>query len=312
MLASDVTSTFTVSDPCTAPSTPIPAIQGSGPRASVTRPSRPRASSSATTRARRRICAASTARTRPATATRRPPTASSCSRGTPTRFSVGDVVRVSGTVSEFQGQTQISASQVVALRHRRRSTPVDVILPALSADFLERYEGMLVRMPQTLSVTEHFQLGRFGQVTMSQGGRLYVPTTLVPPGAAANALHDENALRSIIVDDATNGPEPRPDPVRARRRSAQRLEHAPGRRHRHGHGRRHHLHVGRQLGERQRLPPPPRRGARRRRAGLRRREPAAGRPACRRRQPEGGGDEPAQLLQHLRRDRVHAAASAAR
>ena len=43
---------------------------------------------------------------------------------------------------------------------------------------------MLVRFPQTLYVTEHFQLGRFGQVVISSGGaRLQQPTNVVAPGA---------------------------------------------------------------------------------------------------------------------------------
>ena len=41
--------------------------------------------------------------------------------------------------------------------------PIDVTLPVPSADYLERYEGMLIRVPQVMTVTEHFQLGRFNQ-----------------------------------------------------------------------------------------------------------------------------------------------------
>ena len=68
---------------------------------------------------------------------------------------------------------------------------------------LERYEGMLVTLPQDMSVTEHFQLGRFGQVTLSQGGRLEQPTNVVAPGADAAALQASNDLRKIILDDTT-------------------------------------------------------------------------------------------------------------
>ncbi len=62
---------------------------------------------------------------------------------------------------------------------------------------------MLVRFPQELFVTEHFQLGRFGQVTLSQGGRLQQPTNVVAPGAPALALQAQNNLRKIILDDAS-------------------------------------------------------------------------------------------------------------
>ena len=72
------------------------------------------------------------------------------------------------------------------------------------AEFLERYEGMLVRLPQTMYVTEHFLLGRFGQITISAGSRLDNPTAVVEPGAPALALQVANDLRKIILDDGNN------------------------------------------------------------------------------------------------------------
>ncbi len=109
-------------------------------------------------------------------------------------------------------------------------------------------------MPQTLTVTEHFQLGRFGQVLMSSGGRLQQPTNVVAPGAPAAALQAANDLNKIIFDDASQGAEPRPDPVRPRRPAALREQHAARRRHGHRHRRGDDLHLGRQRRERQRLP----------------------------------------------------------
>jgi uncharacterized protein len=83
-------------------------------------------------------------------------------------------------------------------------------MPFPTADYLERYEGMLVRFPQTLYVTEHFQLGRFGQVVMSSGGRLQQPTNMVEPGAPALALQAANNLNRIIVDDDLQNQNPDP------------------------------------------------------------------------------------------------------
>ena len=94
--------------------------------------------------------------------------------------SLGDVVRVTGTAGENQGQSQISVGTIVKCG-TGTVTPTDVTFPVASADFLERYEGMLVRLPQTMYVTEHFQLGRFGQVVLSVGGRLQQPTNVVAP-----------------------------------------------------------------------------------------------------------------------------------
>lgn len=122
----------------------------------------------------------------------------------------GDLVRVSGTVGEFQDQTQVSAAVVTKCASGQRILPVEVTLPLPSASYLERYEGMLVRLPQTLYVTEHFQLGRFGQVVLSSGDRLRQPTELVAPGPAALTLAAANSLNRIIVDDALNAQNPDP------------------------------------------------------------------------------------------------------
>jgi predicted extracellular nuclease len=123
---------------------------------------------------------------------------------------LGDVVRVSGVAGENQGQTQLTASAIVVCSSGAVVTPVDLTLPVASSTTLEQYEGMLVRFPQTLTVTEHFQLGRFGQVVMSSGGRLSIPTNVVAPGAAALALQAQNELRSLIVDDASQAQNPDP------------------------------------------------------------------------------------------------------
>jgi len=122
---------------------------------------------------------------------------------------LGDVVRVTGTAGEFQGQTQVSASSIVNCGSGT-VTPVDVMMPFSAVDEPERYEGMLVRLPQTLYVTEHFQLGRFGQVVVSSGGRLPQPTNVTAPGAPALALQAANNLNRIIIDDALNNQNPDP------------------------------------------------------------------------------------------------------
>lgn len=126
--------------------------------------------------------------------------------------SLGDVVRVSGTAGDFQDQTQITMASGASVESCGTGSvaPTDVTLPFASADFPERYEGMLVRMPQTLSVTEHFQLGRFGQVLMSSGGKLQQPTSVVAPGDPASQLQSANDLNQILFDDDTQAQNPDP------------------------------------------------------------------------------------------------------
>jgi predicted extracellular nuclease len=123
--------------------------------------------------------------------------------------SLGDIVRVTGTAGENQGQSQISVGTIVNCG-TGSVAPTDVTFPVASADFLEQYEGMLVRLPQTMYVTEHFQLGRFDQVVLSADSKLKQPTNVVAPGAPAIALQEQNNLNKIILDDASQAQNPDP------------------------------------------------------------------------------------------------------
>lgn len=120
---------------------------------------------------------------------------------------VGDVVRVTGKVSEYYEQTQVSATSPTSVVYCGTGTvvPTDVTLPFTSATQPEQYEGMLVRLPQTLYVTEHYELGRYGDVLVSANGRLQQPTNVEEPGAAALALQAANDLNQIVIEDAMTG-----------------------------------------------------------------------------------------------------------
>jgi uncharacterized protein len=124
----------------------------------------------------------------------------------------GDVVRVRGTVAEFNGLTQISSVNALEVCDTGASvTPAQVTFPVPSIDHLERYEGMLVEVTQYLTVTEVFTLARFGEISLSAAGRLYIPTAVTEPGAAAAAVADQNARSRIVLDDGFSNQNP--DPV---------------------------------------------------------------------------------------------------
>ncbi|MFN2323432.1 MAG: ExeM/NucH family extracellular endonuclease [Trueperaceae bacterium] len=124
---------------------------------------------------------------------------------------LGDLVVVTGLAGDFQGQTQVRASSVTICATDRRIEPVEVTLPVPDPAYLDRYEGMLVRFPQTLTVTETYQLGRFGQVTLAAGGRLPQPTAVALPGPDAAAIQAANDLARIVLDDDQN--DQNPDPI---------------------------------------------------------------------------------------------------
>jgi uncharacterized protein len=122
---------------------------------------------------------------------------------------LGDVVRVTGTAGESQGQSQISVGSIVNCG-TSSVAPVAVTLPFASSTDAERFEGMLVSLPQTLSVTESFQLGRFDEVLLSSGGRLPQPTNVTTPGPSALALQAQDDLNQILLDDASQTQNPDP------------------------------------------------------------------------------------------------------
>lgn len=126
--------------------------------------------------------------------------------------SLGQQVRVTGTAEEFQGQTQISARAIVHCGSAAPPPPIDIVLPLAAADALEPLEGMRVRLPQTLSITENRHLGRFGELTLSSSGRLPQPTDVAAPGAPAAAVRTANALDRLLLDDATHRQNPDPVP----------------------------------------------------------------------------------------------------
>ena len=117
----------------------------------------------------------------------------------------GDVVRVRGEVTEFFELTQINnVSDINMCSSAASVTPATLTLPLADVTELEAIEGMAVQLPQTLTVSDQFNLVRFGEFTLSDG-RLLTPTQTVLPGAAANNQQALNDLNQIIIDDGRNG-----------------------------------------------------------------------------------------------------------
>ena len=117
--------------------------------------------------------------------------------------SAGDVVRVRGTASEFSGMTQLSSITNLAACGTGSVTATPVSLPVANVADHERFEGMLVEYDQTLTATEVFNLGRFGEVSLASE-RLRNPTAVALPGAPALAVAAQNNRSRIILDDANN------------------------------------------------------------------------------------------------------------
>jgi len=127
-----------------------------------------------------------------------------------TDVNVGDVVLVTGKVDEFHELTELKTiSNVTICSSGATVTPATINLPFADDAFLERFEGMSVNLPQTLTVSDNYKLSLYGQFTLSNG-RLFNPTNVTEPGTAANAFQARNDLNRIIIDDGSTNVNPEP------------------------------------------------------------------------------------------------------
>ena len=130
---------------------------------------------------------------------------------TPT-VSLGDRVRIRGTVNEFSSSTGPLVSNLTELGATSSATicstgnplppPVTITLPIAQVSDLERYEGMLVQFTQQLVVTGSFNLGTFGQIDLAPGV-LYQPTQMRGNSITWAAGIDLNARSLISLDDGS-------------------------------------------------------------------------------------------------------------
>jgi predicted extracellular nuclease len=112
----------------------------------------------------------------------------------------GDVVRVSGTVIEFHGLTELTDVTTMA-DCGDADVPAPTVLDLPAGDAVrERLEGMLVAFPEPLTATETYTLARYGELVVSAEGRLFQPTNDGGDDAAEQA---GNHQRRLIVDDGS-------------------------------------------------------------------------------------------------------------
>ncbi|MFG6416314.1 ExeM/NucH family extracellular endonuclease [Roseateles sp. DC23W] len=138
---------------------------------------------------------------------------------------VGDQVTVSASVVEYsvsssaasQANPLTELSNVAGITVNSSGNalpqPVEVSLAALATQAaMERYEGMLVRITDALTVNQTNFVGSWGQLTVSAGGRTFTPTNVERPGPAAQALQVANLARSVVLDDGSSLGTPNPTP----------------------------------------------------------------------------------------------------
>lgn len=122
-----------------------------------------------------------------------------------TDAAIGDLVRVTGAVSEYFGLTQITASAAGAIEivTAKVGVPAATPLPdTVRGTDREPFESMLVAPTGTYKLASSHQLYNFGTLWLSAGADPLVKSTeTTRPGADANAIAAANRADRLFLDD---------------------------------------------------------------------------------------------------------------
>jgi hypothetical protein len=134
-----------------------------------------------------------------------------------TAVAEGQIVQATGNATDFFGMSQVdvtasggSVTVINAGDNMGLVTPASLDLPVPASftnidDYYEQFEGMLVTFADELTVTEYFQLARYGQIILAEGGKLDQFTQINLPDATGYTNHlDDVARRRVILDDLNN------------------------------------------------------------------------------------------------------------
>lgn len=125
---------------------------------------------------------------------------------------VGDRIRLSASVDEYYGFTQLNQVQELVVCDTGVALPsaASFGLPVSSAADFEAVEGMRVSFNDVLTVNEVYNLGRYGEILVSNGRR-FIPTEIALPGDAADVIRTVNQNNALLVEDGIRYQNP--DPV---------------------------------------------------------------------------------------------------
>ncbi len=140
---------------------------------------------------------------------------------------VGQRLQITGEVDEFQGLTELKNISNVVQLGTATVPPTNIQLPFALLTEQERFEGMLLRISGSLTVTDNSSWVQYGEVSLAPT-RLYQPTHATDPNdadaagttstgannvAAITAAADENARSAIRLDDGRTTTYPTPLPL---------------------------------------------------------------------------------------------------
>lgn len=120
----------------------------------------------------------------------------------------GDYLELTGVVSEFANQTQITVQAAGVTKLTDPAPEVKATPLSLPANEVarERLEGMLIAPQGDFVVTDNYALNQYGEIGLAAGtSPLVQPTAVAPYGSAEySAVVADNAARGIKLDDGAS------------------------------------------------------------------------------------------------------------
>lgn len=122
--------------------------------------------------------------------------------------SVGQRVRVAGSITEYGGLTELTdLSGLADCGNTTLPAAATLALPWDTLDAPEAYESMRVSFSRPLTVNDTYDLARYGSLTLGSD-RHFIPTNIVAPGDDAAVVAELNARDRLILDDGSNQQNP--------------------------------------------------------------------------------------------------------
>jgi len=129
---------------------------------------------------------------------------------------VGDLVRFSATVDEYSGLTELKnlTNFTVVSSGNNLPTATVITLPVTDMTDWEAVEGMLVTVSSgtvdgKLVVTDNYNLGQYGQVTLTSDALLTQYTEVNSPSVSGNTAYNAEIQRDqLILDDGSSTQNP--------------------------------------------------------------------------------------------------------
>ncbi|MFJ3029648.1 ExeM/NucH family extracellular endonuclease [Curtobacterium sp. NPDC087080] len=123
---------------------------------------------------------------------------------------IGDAVRLTGTVAEYDGLTELEVASTADVEKLPgagvvQPVPATLTLPRTDAQ-RESLESMLVAPQGDYTVADNYTTNQYGEIALAAGTeRLVQPTEVARPGSAEAAeVAADNAARKVVLDDGAS------------------------------------------------------------------------------------------------------------